>query len=151
MNFQEQLPGLVSAAVTWGWHQEGLIIRNGRQLTQREYELARAVGVRHPEQVRVLVVDEIPLPDDPALRRLAGESGAVGTHTHGMTLGHGIYLLRGHIGERLLSHELRHVHQYEILGGLEWFMAVYVPQVALLGYKKAPLERDARAAAGEPA
>lgn len=148
MGLQQHLPALVAAAISWGKHHEALILRTGRGLTPGEYALARAVGVRQPEQVRVVYVPTIPLPEDTLLRGASLQSGAVSAkHTHGLTLGYGIYLVTQHANEeRLVSHQLRHVHQYEMLGGLEWFMAIYVPQVVVQGYTNAPLERDARAA-----
>lgn len=44
---------------------------------------------------------------------------------------------------RLISHELRHVQQYESFGGIETFMPVYLGQIASVGYRDAPLDQDA--------
>ena len=45
---------------------------------------------------------------------------------------------------RLLSHELRHVHQYEKFGSISSFLAEYLNQIISVGYDKSPLEIDAR-------
>jgi hypothetical protein len=44
---------------------------------------------------------------------------------------------------RLVSHELRHVHQYETAGSIAAFLGVYLAQIATVGYDNAPLEPDA--------
>jgi hypothetical protein len=63
----------------------------------------------------------------------------------GLTLGHSIFIVRGHKDRRLLSHELRHVHQYEHHGSIAAFLPVYLQQIVEVGYANAPLEADARA------
>jgi hypothetical protein len=63
----------------------------------------------------------------------------------GLTLGHSIFICRGHQTRRLLSHELRHVHQYEANGSIAEFLPMYLQQIAEVGYANAPFEIDARA------
>jgi hypothetical protein len=63
----------------------------------------------------------------------------------GLTLGHSIFICRGHQTRRLLSHELRHVHQYEAHGSIAEFLPVYLQQIAEVGYANAPFEIEARA------
>jgi hypothetical protein len=62
-----------------------------------------------------------------------------------MTLGYSVFILRGHMSPRLLSHECRHVHHYEAAGSIAAFLPIYLEQIALYGYDDAPLERDAGA------
>jgi hypothetical protein len=45
----------------------------------------------------------------------------------------------------LLSHELRHIYQYEAAGSIAAFLPIYLWQIAMVGYEECPLERDARA------
>jgi hypothetical protein len=61
----------------------------------------------------------------------------------GMTLGYGINLRKGCRTRKLLSHECRHVHQYEEAGSIELFLNEYLTQVATYSYELAPLELDA--------
>jgi hypothetical protein len=71
--------------------------------------------------------------------------GLLGPGMVGLTLGYSIFIVRGHLSLRLLSHEYRHVHQYETGGSIASFVAEYLQQIALCGYGDAPLERDAKA------
>lgn len=144
-DLQRQLPELLHAAIVWARQQEESIAIKGQPLPAQGIELARRVGVRRPELVRLQVVPEIPLPDHPGLRALSLSLGAISGNTDGLTLGHSIYIRQGQGTSRLVSHELRHVFQYELLGGIEMFMSVYLPQLLIHGYRHAPLEQDAEA------
>jgi hypothetical protein len=62
----------------------------------------------------------------------------------GLTLGHAVFVRRGHDSWRLLSHEFRHVHQYEQAGSIAAFLPVYLQQIVQFGYANCPLEIDAR-------
>jgi hypothetical protein len=62
----------------------------------------------------------------------------------GLTLGDGVYVCHGHGTVRLLSHEFRHVYQYEQAGSIGAFLPVYLQQIVTFGYNNAPLEVDAR-------
>jgi len=91
--------------------------------------VAQRVGVRKPELIRVKRVDHIPLPGDTLLRRAAHRAGLLGPETLGLTLGYGIFIVSGHDTVRLLSHEFRHVYQYETLGSIDKFLPVYLQQI----------------------
>jgi len=51
-----RLPELVPSAIAWAQGEAANGSKVGRPLTQPEVQLARRVGVDHPEQVRVVVV-----------------------------------------------------------------------------------------------
>lgn len=87
----------------------------------------------------------LPLPGDPELKQAALATGLLGPSMIGLTLGHGIYVCHGHGNIRLLSHEFRHVHQYEQAGSIAAFLPAYLQQIVDVGYDKAPFEVDARA------
>jgi len=72
-------------------------------------------------------------------------TGLLGPGMVGLTLGYGVYICRGHGTVRLLSHEFRHVYQYERAGSIAAFLPVYLHQIATVGYYNAPFEIDARA------
>jgi len=94
----------------------------------------------------VQVVDALPLPEDQELRDIATQTGLLGPGMIGLTLGYAVFVCRGHDASvRLLSHEFRHVYQYEVLGSIKLFLPVYLQQIAQFGYGDAPLEVDARA------
>ena len=63
------------------------------------------------------------------LRAAALQAGLLGPGMVGLTLGHAIFICRGHKTRRLLSHELRHVHQYEQHGSIAAFLPVYLGQI----------------------
>lgn len=141
-----QLPALLPRAIAWAESRARRVAQVGAPLTPAEEDIARAVGVARPELVRVeMLGDALPMPEDAALRAAALEAGLLGPGMLGLTLGHAIFICRGHRTPRLLSHELRHVHQYEQHGSIAAFLPVYLRQVIEFGYANAPLERDARA------
>lgn len=149
MDLHELLPVIVPRAIAWAKDQEAEIYRLGAPLSAVGITIAQRVGVLEPTRVRLQVVQAIPMPEDPVMARIVVERGLFGPHTGGVTLGYGIYLVDGKWDDQLVAHELRHVHQYERLGGVDGFMPVYLSQIAQYGYRQAPLEQDARAAAGE--
>jgi hypothetical protein len=118
----------------------------GSALTPAQQRIARASGVREPGQVRILVVDRIPLPDEPELRAAALQVGLSQSTALGMTLGYAVVAVRGYEDNvRLLSHELRHVAQYEACGGIAPFLTMHLADLAAFGYEDSPFEVDARA------
>lgn len=137
------LPQLLPAAIAWAEARSAQILQEGRALDATGVRLARAVGVARPELVRVQVVDRIPVPQEPALRRAAMYLGLLGPNVAGLTLGYGIYVVVGEECARLLSHEYRHVHQYEAAGSIAAFLREYLHQIAKFGYERAPYELDA--------
>jgi len=145
MNLQKELPLLLPKAIAWAQQQSDLILRHGVPLDEQGMALAKHVGVAKPELVRIQYVAAVPQPEDPMLRAVADALEFIGPNTTGMTLGHGIFIVEGHADARLISHELRHVQQYESLGGIPAFLPVYLAQIAGVGYYDVPLEQDARA------
>lgn len=140
----QSLPRLLPLAIAWVQAQEALILSTGQPLTDVQAQLAVAVSVHNPGRVRIKLVGQIPEPDHPELRAIANQTGLIGPDTGGITFGHGIYILEGHATPRLVSHELRHVHQYEEAGSIAAFLATYLEQIATVGYDHAPLELDAK-------
>jgi hypothetical protein len=143
-DLEAQIPRLLPFAVSWARLHEALILATGRFLTDVEWRLALASGVQKPSDVRLKLVKQIPTPDNPELRLIANQTGIIGPDTGAITLGRGIYILDGRLSNRLLSHELRHVHQYERAGTLQAFLQTYLLQIATVGYDQAPLELDAQ-------
>ncbi len=141
INIQPLMPEVIS----WAQEHEKLIKLSGVSLDDPNMDAARRVGVSKPQLIRVLEVDAIPKPSHPELQRLAVATGLLGPGTVGLTLGYGIYVRRGHASRRLLTHEFRHVHQYEHAGSVSDFLQIYVQQILEFGYMNAPLEVDARA------
>ena len=79
------------------------------------------------------------------MRQAALATGLLGPGMIGLTLGYSIFIVRGYMGRRLVSHECRHVYQYETHGSIAAFLPIYLLQIATVGYVNAPFEQDARA------
>ncbi len=138
------LPLVLPRAIEWANARSSEILAGGKPLNESGLRLATAVGVSDATRIRVSTVSALPLPEDPDLRAVALETGLLGPNMIGLTLGYGIYVCDGHQDHRLISHECRHVHQYEAAGSIENFLPVYLQQIVVHGYHDAPFEVDAR-------
>ena len=139
------LPFLLPKAIVWAEGEADRALREGEPLSPERRIFAEAAGVRRSERIRLLVTDALPEPDDPALSAAARQAGLLGPGMIGLTLGYAVFIRRGRVSRRTLSHELRHVHQYEAAGGIAAFLPLYFAQIVEVGYGAAPLEADARA------
>jgi len=111
-------PSLLPRAIAWAEQVSRDAFLGGVTLAEHGLALAGSVGVRNPKHVRVTALETMPLPNDPELKAAALQVGLLGPGVVGLTLGYCILLCRGHETPRLLSHELRHVHQYELAGSI---------------------------------
>lgn len=145
MDLESELPGLLPIAVEWAEQQEERALEAGRPLSEEMVGVASRMGVVAPESVRILVVESLPSPGDPKLRAAAEETGLLGPGMIGLTLGYAIFVVASHETVRLVSHECRHVYQYESHGGISGFLPIYLGQIVKYGYQNAPFEIDARA------
>ena len=142
---QAMLKLLLPLASAWAEEQEATILREGVALTARLLEDARRIGVAHPDQVRLRVVDHVPLPSNPILLAAAEQTGLISPLTAGLTLRYGIFIRSDCWGDRkLVVHELAHVAQYERLGGFHPFLELYLQECITPGYPFGPLEQEAR-------
>ena len=138
------LPVLLPRAIDWANAKSDEILAFGEPLNEMGLKLASTVGVADASRIRVSTVAVLPLPEDPELREVALDTGLLGPGMIGLTLGYGIFVCDGHVDNRLISHECRHVYQYEAAGSIENFLPVYLQQIAEYGYQDAPFEIDAR-------
>lgn len=116
----------------------------GKPLNASGLRDAKAVGVRTPGSIRVLMVDRLPLPSDAELRVAALQTGVLGPWTDGLALGHSVLIRHGRMSRSLLSHECRHVFQYEQAGSIAAFLPKYLHSIVQDGYWESPFEKDAR-------
>jgi len=141
---QEEFAALLPLACSWAEEQERGILKHGVPLTPALLADARRVGIRQPEKVRLRVMDEIPWPTHPQLRKAAELTGLISPLTSGLSLRYGIWIRADHWGERrLVVHELVHTWQYERLGGFSGFLQQYLQECLTIGYPEAPLEQEA--------
>jgi len=141
----EQFQALLPLACAWADEQERIILRDGVALTTAQIGDAKRIGIIHPDRVRLRVVEEVPLPENPTLRMAAEMTGLISPLTAGLTLRYGIFIQSDSWGERrLVVHELAHVAQYERLGGIRPFLERYLFECITIGYPEAPLEQEAK-------
>src|SRR5271166_1712300 len=107
-----ELPALFPHVVDWISYLEKQAQESGRALNPIEFNLARLVGVAHPEEVRVLSVRGIPLPTHPRVKQLARQVALLNANTSGLTAVYGVIVrLDCAKNLRLLAHEFVHVAQ----------------------------------------
>jgi hypothetical protein len=112
---------------------------------------AARMGVKHPEKIRLLKVDHIPLLNGPLVRLAAQCVPDISANTVGLSLRYGIYIRSRYWGNRsLVAHECVHTAQYERLGGIPEFLRTYFTQCLETGYPDAPLEQEAIMRSSEP-
>ncbi len=130
-------------AIKWLLAQEARLLKQGRPLAADEMELARRMGVQHPEKVRVLVLAQFPFPDDPELASQAAALGLGSDQAGGFSMGYAVLVKPQFEGRRsLLAHELVHVAQRERLG-IDAFIRRYLLELKTVGYSHSPLEMEA--------
>ena len=144
----DQVDQLLPLAAEWAIEQERRVLCEGVPLSKDELADARAIGVRHPERVRLLKVDSIPVPTHPALKAAAESINFITAAPRGLALENGIFVRADQWRNReLIAHELAHTAQYQRLGGVVPFLQTYIFQCATVGYQQAPLELEAEATA----
>jgi len=144
----EQLEELLPLAAQWATDQERRVLCEGVGLSEAEMADAKAIGVRNPNRVRLLRVENIPVPVHPMIRAAAASIHFLAAAPSGLTLDYGIFIRADRWRERaLIAHELVHTAQYQRLGGILPFLQTYIYQCATVGYRNAPLELEAAAIA----
>jgi len=131
--------------VLWVRRQEKIILKTGVPLTIELMRIALQMGVRFPERVRILEVEEVP-PLFGVLRFFAKRLGLITSQMHGMSLRYGIYIRADCWGkDRLIIHELVHTWQYERFGGVSPFLKAYLHEcIVTPGYPHGALEQEAQ-------
>lgn len=144
-------PALVPFAVRWVESIEEEILASGTALGDEGVKMVRELGVAHPEKIRFLKVDSVPLPNNPILRAAARATGLISPHTVGMAFRYGI-VIRSDWWEsgNVQMHECVHTAQYERLGGVKPFLREYLRQCFEVGYPEAALEQEAILKSGWP-
>ena len=140
----DDLNAMLPQVCAWAEAQERRILAEGAPLTPAQVQSAVAMGVAHPERVRVLRIASIPIPEAPALRAASASLGFLPGGAAGMALGYGIFLQDSYGDDAsVLAHELVHTGQYERLGGFALFLRQYLIECLTVGYANSELEREA--------
>src|SRR5437867_13065492 len=101
VDLKSALPDLLPKAISWAEAETTRGSGAGRELSERERELARKVGVTHPERIRVVAIAALPMPTDPLLRSAAEQTGFLDPGMVGLTLGYSVFICHGHETVRL--------------------------------------------------
>jgi hypothetical protein len=136
----------------WRWvaRQESAIQKAGRLLSPQELDDARAIGIGDPEDISVLVVDDVPVPGPRWMQDLGARFGFRPSGIAGMCLDRGIFLRKSSLGSRgILVHELVHTAQFARLGSKKAFLRNYLLECIIDGYAGASLEEEAVRVAAE--
>ena len=140
---QEKVNRFFPRALAWFKQAEVDLQMRGRILTESEKAQARKLGVRHPDAVRVVVLETFPMPADPDLRTESERYGLGSRHEGGRTMG-SVILLKPWAADNpsVLVHELVHISQFERLGR-EAYLRRYIIEMEMMGYARSPLELEA--------
>ena len=148
---QDDFDRLALLACKWAKAQEVYILKHGAPLTSAQVADARRAGVQDPAQVRLLVVDRIPMPDDKELADAARHTQIITDSSKAVAIGYGIIIRADSWKNReLLLHQLVHVAQCERSGGLEPFVNEYLlDRRSCRDFSLGSLEEEARGLARE--
>ena len=139
-----QITNLIPKATVWTHQQEQKILKDGTPLSDSQLEDARKLSVENPEKVRLLCVDQIPLPEDPELKSANQLLKLITPETIGLTCQYGIFMRSDYFNDReTMAHELVHVSQYERFGNIHGFLSRYIPECINPGYPYGSLEQEA--------
>lgn len=140
----EQFQELLPLVCKWAEDQERVALRDGEPLTPGQTADAVKIGVAHPDRVRLLKVESMPIPQHPALSAAGEATKLITPLTGGLSLRYGIFVRADCWGDRrLVFHELVHTLQYERLGGFQQFLQQYLHECLTVGYPAAPMEQEA--------
>ena len=135
---------LIPKGSIWAQQKEQEILQVGIPLSASQLQDAKPIPLIHPENVRLLRVSTIPLPDDPELIFAAQTIKLITPNTPGLSLRYGIFIRDDYWQNReIVVHELIHTAQCERLGGLQQFLDQYLTECIKYGYPAAPLEQEA--------
>ncbi len=144
----EQIEAYFPLSIKYVRKNEEIALTRGEPLLPQYLEIARRIGIKHPEKVRVYYADKLPLPENESLLFQMQRLGLDSPYFTGNTFGYGVWISTKAKGDKLLlSHELIHVKQVEELG-LDEFTKTYLLQLAIFGYRESPIELEAYEKAG---
>jgi hypothetical protein len=145
----EELDRFARGYADWAMGIEQQARQKGHALSPRMIEIAREMGLRHADSLRILIVEEIPFPhEDDFLHAIGLRLGLIGPGIVGNAQVFGeMVLSRAEFANSIpkMAHELMHVRQVQEVGGFEPFLRKYLREVLTHGYHQAPYEIEAYA------
>jgi hypothetical protein len=148
---QQTFEHLLPLAYRWAKAQEEFVLARGNPLGARLARDAKLVGVQDCDRVRVLVVDRIPLPENPELAKASKRIGIITKDTRCAGFGHALIIRVDAWNDReLILHNLVHIAQCERCGGLEQWVRQYLgDRTNCPNFTVGSLEEEARRIAHE--
>jgi hypothetical protein len=148
---QKTFEALLPLAYDWAKSLEDFALAHGNPLGPSHAWDAHLAGVQDCARIRVLVVDRIPLPENPQLAEAARRIRIITEDTRCMGFGHAL-IVRGDAwnDRELILHNLIHIAQCERAGGLEqWVRHYLTDRTNCPNFTIGPLEEEARGLARE--
>lgn len=144
---EEFLSKFMAYYVKWAEEIEARGQATGIPLDPDQTRLAAEIGIKHPEKVRLVFVDEVPFPTENPEIKLAGETfGFIGPGivNNAQAFGYTVWVRKGFTLDRpRLAHELVHVWQIERSTSFAAYAGQYVSELIQHGHDKSPLELEA--------
>jgi hypothetical protein len=135
---------LLPKVCEWLESQENNIISIGRDLTPEELAIAKRIGIKKYDIIRVYESSVVPNPSDIVLNELGKQIGLISTNTSGICFRYGIFIHENTIDKKaVLTHELIHTLQYERFGSIKAFITQYLKECIEVGYHQSDLEKEA--------
>jgi hypothetical protein len=88
-----EIRALFPLLVEWAERMEAKALTEGVPLSDQLKNTAKVLGIRQADAVRVLVVQNIPEPENRRIVELSARFGLSFSGSAGMTLGHAIFVL----------------------------------------------------------
>jgi hypothetical protein len=124
---QTTFENFLPLAYQWAKRQEEFVLKHGSGLSARHIADAMLAGVKNPGNVRMLVVDRIPLPESPQLAEISRRTGILTEDTRCTGFGYALIIRVDVWNDReLILHNLIHIAQCERAGGLEQWCREYL-------------------------
>ena len=144
-----ELKLLVPMAIKWYDEVERKYYSQGRILTYTEKIRAKDIGIQNVNRLRIVILNELPMPDTILLRKKAEKYGLGNSYEGARTMGNIIFIKpRYKDNSTIISHELVHIYQQEVLGR-KAFIERYIIEMEIMGYLRSPLELEAYKNQGE--
>jgi hypothetical protein len=161
----DYIEGLLPFGIAWAQGLEDEVLATGYPLPESWLLVAKYVGVKHPERIRMRIYEDLPLPPEP--EGLAKEFVTWGmtveqserdpwkafndllkplAQTTGYGIGIAARVLRAFYGftyRETLCHEMVHVGQFERSGSLANFYTMVARNALQYGYANSPVELEA--------
>ena len=132
--------------INWASDTEAAGVQQGEPLNAAQLEIAKEIGIKQPEKVRLVYVDVVPFPYHNPMLKLVGEATGFigeGVINNAQVFGYSIYVRKDYpLTTPKLAHELVHVLQIE-RASLKQVITQHFADLLKYGYDNSPLEREA--------